>query len=34
MEYRQLGSSGLKLSSLTLGTMTFGGAGKFATSGG
>ena len=33
MEYRQLGSSGLKLSSLTLGTMTFGGAGKFANVG-
>ena len=30
MEYRQLGSSGLKVSSLTLGTMTFGGAGSFA----
>jgi aryl-alcohol dehydrogenase-like predicted oxidoreductase len=30
MEYRQLGSSGLKVSALTLGTMTFGGAGSFA----
>ena len=30
MEYRQLGSSGLKVSALTLGTMTFGGAGPFA----
>jgi aryl-alcohol dehydrogenase-like predicted oxidoreductase len=30
MEYRQLGSSGLKISALTLGTMTFGGGGNFA----
>ena len=30
MEYRQLGTSGLRVSALTLGTMTFGGAGKFA----
>ncbi len=30
MEYRQLGSSGLKISALTLGTMTFGGAGNFS----
>lgn len=30
MEYRQLGNSGLKVSSLTLGTMTFGGQGKMA----
>jgi aryl-alcohol dehydrogenase-like predicted oxidoreductase len=30
MEHRQLGSSGLKISSLTLGTMTFGGGGSFA----
>jgi aryl-alcohol dehydrogenase-like predicted oxidoreductase len=30
VEYRQLGSSGLKISSLTLGTMTFGGSGQFA----
>jgi aryl-alcohol dehydrogenase-like predicted oxidoreductase len=33
MEYRQLGSSGLRLSSLTLGTMTFGGRGPFANVG-
>ncbi|MDX6208763.1 MAG: hypothetical protein QOE24_1154 [Frankiales bacterium] len=30
MEYRQLGRSGLKVSALTLGTMTYGGGGKFA----
>ena len=30
MEFRQLGNSGLKVSSLTLGTMTFGGGGAFA----
>src|SRR3954465_9486375 len=30
MEYRQLGRSGLKVSALTLGTMTFGGKGNFA----
>jgi aryl-alcohol dehydrogenase-like predicted oxidoreductase len=30
MEYRQLGRSGLKISALTLGTMTFGGGGNFA----
>jgi aryl-alcohol dehydrogenase-like predicted oxidoreductase len=29
MEYRQLGRSGLRISRLTLGTMTFGGRGKF-----
>ena len=29
MEYRQLGRSGLRISTLTLGTMTFGGAGAF-----
>jgi aryl-alcohol dehydrogenase-like predicted oxidoreductase len=29
MEYRQLGSSGLQVSTLTLGTMTFGGEGGF-----
>ena len=29
MEYRQLGRSGLRISPLTLGTMTFGGRGKF-----
>jgi aryl-alcohol dehydrogenase-like predicted oxidoreductase len=33
MEYRQLGSSGLKVSALTLGTMTFGGTGNFAAVG-
>jgi aryl-alcohol dehydrogenase-like predicted oxidoreductase len=33
MEYRQLGSSGLKISALTLGTMSFGGGGKFANVG-
>ncbi|HWE59647.1 MAG TPA: aldo/keto reductase [Solirubrobacteraceae bacterium] len=33
MEFRQLGDSGLKVSSLTLGTMTFGGGGKFANVG-
>jgi aryl-alcohol dehydrogenase-like predicted oxidoreductase len=30
MEYRQLGRSGLRISRLTLGTMTFGGRGNFA----
>jgi aryl-alcohol dehydrogenase-like predicted oxidoreductase len=30
MEHRQLGRSGLRISTLTLGTMTFGGAGRFA----
>ena len=30
MEYRQLGNSGLKVSALTLGTMTMGGAGAFS----
>jgi aryl-alcohol dehydrogenase-like predicted oxidoreductase len=30
MDYRQLGSSGLRVSSLTLGTMTFGGGDRFA----
>lgn len=34
MEYRSLGRSGLKVSTLTLGTMTFGGRGKFAAVGG
>jgi len=29
MEYRQLGQSGLRISTLTLGTMTFGGRGGF-----
>jgi aryl-alcohol dehydrogenase-like predicted oxidoreductase len=33
MEYRQLGRSGLRISTLTLGTMTFGGAGGFAAVG-
>ncbi len=30
MEYRQLGNSGLRVSVLTMGTMTFGGTGGFA----
>jgi aryl-alcohol dehydrogenase-like predicted oxidoreductase len=30
MEYRQLGRSGLKISTMTMGTMTFGGEGGFA----
>src|SRR5580698_2381417 len=30
MEYRQLGNSGLKISTLTMGTMTMGGAGGFS----
>ncbi len=30
MEYRLLGKSGLKVSAITLGTMTFGGVGKFS----
>jgi aryl-alcohol dehydrogenase-like predicted oxidoreductase len=30
MDYRQLGRSGLRVSALTLGTMTFGGEGNFA----
>jgi aryl-alcohol dehydrogenase-like predicted oxidoreductase len=30
VEYRQLGKSGLRVSALSLGTMTFGGAGNFA----
>ena len=30
MQYRTLGRSGLKVSALTMGTMTFGGAGNFA----
>jgi aryl-alcohol dehydrogenase-like predicted oxidoreductase len=33
MEHRQLGRSGLRISSLSLGTMTFGGGGKFANVG-
>ncbi|HEV2782724.1 MAG TPA: aldo/keto reductase [Actinophytocola sp.] len=34
MEYRQLGRSGLRVSVLTMGTMTFGGRGVFAKVGG
>ena len=30
MEYRALGSSGLRISVFTMGTMTFGGTGQFA----
>ncbi len=33
MEYRQLGRSGLRVSALALGTMTFGGRGGFAATG-
>jgi aryl-alcohol dehydrogenase-like predicted oxidoreductase len=33
MEQRQLGASGLRVSALTLGTMTFGGTGSFANVG-
>lgn len=33
MEYRQLGRSGLKVSVFSLGTMTFGGEGKFVKTG-
>ncbi len=33
MEYRQLGRSGLRVSALSLGTMTFGGRGNFAKTG-
>ena len=33
MEYRQLGRSGLRISTLTLGTMTFGGKGAFGAVG-
>ncbi|HEY6496775.1 MAG TPA: aldo/keto reductase, partial [Trebonia sp.] len=33
MEYRQLGRSGLRVSVLTLGTMTCGGAGGFSAVG-
>ncbi len=33
MEYRQLGGSGLRVSALSLGTMTFGGRGVFALTG-
>lgn len=30
MEYRQLGDSGMMVSAMALGTMTFGGKNKFA----
>ena len=33
MEYRQLGRCGLRVSQLTLGTMGFGGGGKFGAVG-
>jgi aryl-alcohol dehydrogenase-like predicted oxidoreductase len=33
VEHRQLGRSGLRISALTLGTMTFGGRGQFANTG-
>src|SRR5580698_6756585 len=33
MEYRQLGASGLRVSTITMGTMTFGGLGEFADAG-
>jgi aryl-alcohol dehydrogenase-like predicted oxidoreductase len=33
MDYRQLGRSGLRVSALTLGTMTFGGRGNFSSVG-
>jgi aryl-alcohol dehydrogenase-like predicted oxidoreductase len=33
MRYRQLGASGLRVSVLTMGTMTFGGKGGFASVG-
>ena len=33
MEYRQLGRSGLRVSTITMGTMTFGGKGNFANVG-
>ena len=33
MEYRALGKSGLRISTLTMGTMTFGGRGGFANVG-
>jgi aryl-alcohol dehydrogenase-like predicted oxidoreductase len=33
MEYRQLGRSGLRVSTMTMGTMTFGGQGMFANLG-
>jgi aryl-alcohol dehydrogenase-like predicted oxidoreductase len=33
MRYRQLGASGLRVSMLTMGTMTFGGKGDHASVG-
>ncbi|HEY2004878.1 MAG TPA: aldo/keto reductase [Solirubrobacteraceae bacterium] len=33
MEYRQLGTSGLRISALTMGTMSFGGEGSFKSVG-
>jgi aryl-alcohol dehydrogenase-like predicted oxidoreductase len=33
MRYRQLGASGLRVSVLSMGTMTFGGTGSFASVG-
>src|SRR3978361_1260556 len=33
MRYRQLGTSGLRVSVLTMGTMTFGGQGQFSSVG-
>lgn len=33
MDYRQLGRSGLRVSTITMGTMSFGGGGKFANVG-
>src|ERR1700689_3086210 len=33
MEYRHLGASGLQISALTMGTMTFGGRGNFKSVG-
>ena len=33
MQYRQLGASGLRVSVLTMGTITFGGTGGFASVG-
>ncbi|MEO6712657.1 MAG: aldo/keto reductase [Mycobacteriales bacterium] len=33
MDYRQLGNSGLRVSTISLGTMSFGGGGKFANVG-
>jgi aryl-alcohol dehydrogenase-like predicted oxidoreductase len=33
MQYRQLGTSGLRISVLTMGAMTFGGKGRYASLG-